>query len=374
MDIRFDDHPSFHRAAAGMVGGALLFGLALHPVTPLAPLAGGFLGIAAGAAVAHGKAAWRMATAGIAGAGLVVAPPSWALLAAAGSVLALGLAIGGPRGLRGLLGFGLAVATALVATWCALRITTARETSAWPAWLAAGTAAASMGLVGVLAMLPRHLTIALDPIQAARRRLPATLDPEVKSLCERSVAIWAMTRGKLAPTDPGARLVRDGVLKTLEVAAKSAEVTVAGASDGELAIRMAELDKRISAATDAEVKAQYQAARAALDDQQRYRDHIRQGGERLVARMHNHVTTLEKFQLAATGLAAARVANAGATRQLDELSQDVAASGEALAELELGVPATPAPTSAEVASAAVASAEVAKGDDASAEVAAAGPV
>ena len=101
---------------------------------------------------------------------------------------------------------------------------------------------------------------------------------------------------------------------------------------------MEDFDKRIAAATDAEVKTQYQSARAALDDQRRYRAHIRQDRERLVARMHNHVTTLEKFQLAATGLEAARGRPRSARpQQLDELSQDVAASGEALAEIELGV-------------------------------------
>ena len=128
------------------------------------------------------------------------------------------------------------------------------------------------------------------------------------------------------------------MLKTLEVAARSAEVKVTGPSEAELAQRIADLDQRIAAATDAEVKAQYQAARAAIGDQQRYRDHIRQGRERLVARMHNHVAALEKFELAATGLEAARAASAGSTavKQLEELSHDVAASGEALAELELG--------------------------------------
>ncbi|MBL0213424.1 MAG: hypothetical protein IPQ07_06055 [Myxococcales bacterium] len=66
--------------------------------------------------------------------------------------------------------------------------------------------------------------------------------------------------------------------------------------------------------------------------------------------MHNHVAALEKFQLAATGLEAQRVAASGATKQLDELSQEVAASGEALAEMELGLaasdPATAAPVTA----------------------------
>ena len=64
--------------------------------------------------------------------------------------------------------------------------------------------------------------------------------------------------------------------------------------------RIGELDQKTAAA--AETKTQYQAARAALEDQQRYRENIRRGRERLVARMHNHVAALEKFQLAATGL------------------------------------------------------------------------
>src|SRR5262249_12332888 len=137
--------------------------------------------------------------------------------------------------------------------------------------------------------------------------------------------------------EPGCDLVRDGVLKMLEVAVKSAAVKPLGPSEQELATRMSDLDKRIAAATDAEVKQQYTAARAALDDQRRYRAQIRQGRERVVARMHNHVAALEKFQLAATGLEASRVATSGATKQLAELSQEVAASGEALAEVELGV-------------------------------------
>src|SRR5512138_3634264 len=106
MDIRFADHPSFQRAAAGMVGSALLFGAALHPVTPLAPLAGGILGIATGAAIAHGRVGWRVAAAAAALAALFLLGSSWPLLAAAAvaAVLALGIAVGGPRGVRGLIG------------------------------------------------------------------------------------------------------------------------------------------------------------------------------------------------------------------------------------------------------------------------------
>jgi len=210
-----------------------------------------------------------------------------------------------------------------------------------------------MGMIGVFAVLPRHLKISLDPVTAALRRLPNDLDSEVRELCNRSMTIWSTAKDKLADSDPGKKLVRDGVLKALEVAAKTSDVEAGGAGDQELAKRMEDLDARIAAASDGEVKAQYQSARSALDDQRRYRDHIKQNRERLIARMHNHVAALEKFQLAASGLVAARAASAGATavKQLEELSQDVAASGEALAEIELV--GTSAPGAPDVATPAV---------------------
>ena len=320
-----------------MVGSALLFGAALHPVTAMAPLAGGILGIAAGVAIAHGKAAWRLLAAGAALVPLFVMPSSGLALVAVAAILSLALIPDGPRGLRGLVGLLLGAMTTLVAMWCALRIGHAKQTIHWSPLVTTLTAAAAMGMVSVLAMLPRHLQFLVDPVQAALNKLPANLDAEVRGLCARSAAIWSTAQDQIAD-DAGKNLVRDGVLKTLEVAARSAGVKVTGPSEAELAHRMADLDHRIAAATDSEVKTQYQAARAALGDQQRYRECIHQGRERLVARMHNHVAALEKFELAATGLPAARAASAGSpvVRQLEELSHDVTASGEALAELELG--------------------------------------
>ncbi|MBS1118063.1 MAG: hypothetical protein H6Q90_291 [Deltaproteobacteria bacterium] len=335
-----------------MVGGSLLTGLALHSVTPMAPLVGGLVGIAAGAAWGYGHAKGRVIAAGLAVVPLFAMTMGWAsaLPSAVGfvvsaSVLALGLSIGGPRGVRGAIGVGLSALTALVAMWCALRIVNARETATWSTWMTTACGAAAMGMVGVFAMLPRHLKLALDPVQAMIRRLPANLDPEVKNLCDRSITIWNGAKEQLAD-DGGKDLVRDGVMKTLEVAVKSSEVKVIGTTETELSKRMADLDHRIATTSDAEAKAQYQSARAALDDQRRYRDHIAKGRERLVARMHNHVAALEKFQLAATGLQAARAASTGATaiQQLDELSHDVAASGDALADLELAESPVPVAT------------------------------
>jgi hypothetical protein len=282
---------------------------------------------------------------------LFVMTPSWPTLAAVAAVLSLAVAAGGPRGLRGLVGVLFGAMMALVAMWCALRIGHARQTIHWSGLATTVTAAAAMGLVGVLAMLPRHVQVVLDPVHAALKKLPANLDAEVRGLCARSAAIWSTAQDQITD-EAGKNLVRDGVLKTLEVAAKSADVKITGPSEAELARRIADLDQRIAAATDSEVRTQYQSARAALGDQQRYRDHIRQGRERLVARMHNHVAALEKFELAATGLEAARAASAGLSvvKQLEELSNDVAASGEALADLELGglgeVPTSAVPVAA----------------------------
>jgi hypothetical protein len=356
MDIRFGDHPSFHRAAAGMVGASAALGLGLHAIAPtsasatagapIAAVVAGLLGIAIGTSLGYGKARWRIAAAVGACVPLVALRFGSFGMATAGATIAIGiaallmaLAMGmGLRGTRGLVGAMLGAAIAMLAMWAATKFGSARQLATWSPWTKDLAASTAMGMIGVLAMLPRHLRVSVDPVQAAVRGLPGELDGEVRELCDRSLAIWASAKDKLADNDPGKQLLRDGVLKTLEVAAKCSEVKPAGASEQELAKRMGDLDQRIAAANDAEIKAQYQSARTALDDQRRYRDHIQQNRERLIARMHNHVAALEKFQLAASGLVAARAASAGATavKQLEELSNDVAASGEALAEIELG--------------------------------------
>jgi len=327
-----------------MVGGSVAVGLALSPITPLAPFVGGLAGMAIGAAWGYGKSAWRLVAAATAAVPLFAMPASWTTIAVVAGAMGLGLAVGGrtansdaTSGWRGGLGVGLAAATTMLAMWCALRILGAHETMMWPALAKNIAAAGAMGMVGVLAMLPRHIKVQLDPVQAAIRNLPANLDPEVKGLCDRACAIWTTSKERIAD-DSGKNLVREAVMKTLEVATKSAEVKVTGAGEVELKNRMEELDRRIAATTDDEIKTQYTAARASLDDQRRYREHISKGRERLVARMHNHVAALEKFQLAATGLEATRAASTGANamKQLEELSLDVAASGEALAEIEIG--------------------------------------
>jgi hypothetical protein len=339
MDIRFGDHPSFHRAALGMVGGSAALGLALHQIKPgpLGAMMAGLGGIAIGAAIGYGKPAFRIAAAALACVPLFVLAKSVSTMSMVAAVMGVGLAAFGLRGMRGAVAVMIGATATMLAMWAGMRIGAARETMGWSGWMRDLASASAMGMIGVFAVLPRHLKISFDAVATAMRNLPRDLDSEVRELCNRSIAIWNGAKDKLADDEPGKNLVRDGVLKTLEVATKSADIRAQGSTDAELDKRMSDFDARIAATTDSEVKAQYQQARTALEDQRRYRDHIKQNRERMIARMHNHVTTLEKFQLAAGGLAAARAASAGATaiKQLEELSADVAASGEALAELEL---------------------------------------
>src|SRR5664279_3198942 len=330
MDIRFGEHASFHRAAIGMTAGSAILRIALHPLTPLAPLLGGIFGIAIGAAFGYGKPVLRLVAAALACLPLFLMTPSWPALALCAGTLAVGTVIG-ERGVTGVAGavavmFGATVT--LLAMWTALRFDHSSVTMHWPASVTDGVASAAMGIVGVVAMLPRHLGVAFDPVAGAVKQLPPSLDSEVRALCTRTVAIWNDIQQKLGETDPGKDLVREAVLKTLEVATKSSEAQPPLVSDEELGRRMEDLDARIVAATDDEVRTQYQAARLSLSDQRKYRDRIRQNRERLVARMHNHLAALEKFQLAV-----GHRDGISASQQLQDLSRDVAASGEALVEV-----------------------------------------
>ncbi|HEX4455853.1 MAG TPA: hypothetical protein VH143_33565 [Kofleriaceae bacterium] len=341
MELRFRDHASFHRAALGMTAGSALFGFAAAvfgphmSVTMTAPIVGGVLGIGTGAAFAYGARAWRISAAMcaaaiivIAGSGAIGAVPAWQALVASSLAVGISIAIG-QRGVRAVGSMLVGMAVAMLAMWTALRVTHAQRTETWSLIGRDVVAAGAMGIVGVLAMLPRHLELISDPVRMAVQRLPAELDSEVRSLCGRAVEIWNATKDKHGDSGANVALVRDGVLKALEVAAKSTAIgaqRTAGTTDDELARRIAELDTRVAAATDAEIESQYRAARSALADQQRYRDGIRKNRERLVARLHNHVAALEKFQLAAGGMANASELTSSVEASSAALGDDVASA------------------------------------------------
>jgi hypothetical protein len=342
MGIRFVDQEGFHRAAVCMAGAGFAAGaLASVLPEPVPPaLAGGVVGAAIGIGLAHGKLAWRLvaATLALVAFGVLVKIDVWAALAGCAAIGAVGLAVG--ERARRPLALGLGAIAMFAAAWAALRISYAEQTASWPTWLAVAAGSTALAFASVLALVPARIGWVRDAIGGRLRMLPDGLDPEVRGLCDRSIALWASGKDKIA--DAASReLLRDGVDKVLEVAHRTAQASSAPADDADLDERIGELDRRIAAAADAVTRDQYRAARAALDDQKRLRERMRTGRERIVARMHNHVATLERFHLAALGVEATRV-TADATTPLTELSADVASSSEALAEIALAVdPATP---------------------------------
>ncbi len=320
---------------AGLSAAALPLAAPLHLA---APLLGGALAVAVGAGWAYGG--WKSRGAlGLLACVPVALSSTWGALVATSLIAGLAVAVGAENRRRALVTVLIGAGAVLLASWAGLRVFYAQETASWAPLLRATVSGAAVGMIGVLATLPRHVSWQLDAVLAAARKLPPGLDREVKELCDRSLALWGKAREQLAGDETSSELLRSGVIKVLEVAKRTGESSAtlgaaAGAPERELADRIAELERRIEAASDAETKAQYSAAREGLEDQRKYRERLRAGRERLVARLHNHVASLEKFHLAAISLDASKqlAADAPLVKQLADLSSEVSASGEALVE------------------------------------------
>lgn len=298
------------------------------------PLLGGALAIALGAGWAYG-APRRRAALGLLACVPVAIWSTWGALAVMAALVGVALALGSESRARAAAGIALGGGAVMLAAWAGLRIHYAQETVTWSPWLRALTSGAAMGMIGALATLPRHLAWQVDAVLAAARKLPTSLDQEVRQLCDRSVALWGNAKRDLQRDPTSLALLQGGSLKVLEVATRAGAVERAPSGEQALDERIAELERRIEAAADAETKAQYTAAREGLADQRKYHARLRAGRERLVARLHNHVAALEKFHLAAVTLGAseALATDEPMGKQLSELSSDVSASSEALAEV-----------------------------------------
>lgn len=339
--LGFRDHEGFHRAALWMAAGGLVAGgiAGIGGAGVVGALYAGTAGAVLGAGVAERNAGRpRMAARA---ALLALAVGAFALVRGHAGVVALaavaGLALnlgGGWR--RGVAGAVLGGGAVYLGGFAAGQVMIARETAPLPDALQVTIAALAMAIVSVAALLPRHLEVVRDAIAAARRALPASLDPEVRALVDRGFVVWQDSAERLDPD--GRALLRDGVLRLHDLAGRWAEADPPAEARDTLANRAADLDARIDAATDDVARAQYREAREAVGDQLRLVDGIAQSRERVLARLHACVTTLEKFRLAAAHLetqSASRQAldPRGATALLAEATADIDACGEALAEL-----------------------------------------
>jgi hypothetical protein len=329
MRIGFQDHEGFHRAGLGMVAGGVLAGTAAG--LGGAGVHGALFAGAAGAVLGVG---WADPVRGTRLAGRVVL-----LAAAAGAFLLVGghlgvLALAVVLGVALNLGSGRLVAAALVGGgivylggFAAGQVMIARETAAWPALLQVILAATAMSTVCIAALLPRHLVVTRGG--GARR-----FDPEIRELLARGEAVRDQAGPRLA--DDERRLLGDGVARLHELAGRWSRVDAPVEDEAVLEARRRDLDARIEGADDELAREQYQQARAAVDDQLRYVGSIRRSRERVLARLHASVTTLEKFRLAAAHLDGQQAAGgrSAPAALLSEVSADLDACGAAIAELD----------------------------------------
>jgi len=359
MTIAFRDHEGFHRAASAMVIGGATAGLAAGIAG--AAVAGALFAGAAGATLG---VAWADRGAGSArfAARVMLLGAAWAAFAlgrgAAGGHLGvvalaavLGLALNaGVTGWRAVAAVVVGGGIAYLGGFAAGQVMIARETASLPDVIEVALAATAMSVVCVAALLPRHVEILRDPVLAAARRLPDGLEPEVRTLLARGTAVWSQVATRL--DDDGRVLLRDGVLKLHDLATRWARVDAPAEDAAVLKDRAHELDGRIDAASDEVARDQYREARAAVEDQLRYVDEIHRSRERVIARLHACVTTLEKFRLAAAHLDSQHASRdaldaRGAAQLLTEVSADLDACGAAIAELDgRGAAAAAAPATA----------------------------
>jgi hypothetical protein len=316
MDVRFEDHAQFQRAAGlAAVGGGLL--AAVAPQLALAPaavagsaiavaLAPGLTGpvrrrrvaaavacvLAAGAALLNPRAAWLLPLCGaMLGVLFAIARRDSAqdLDAQPGWVIALAAALGA--------GAALLASVALAPLAGALAALV-------PGWMATGASGAAFGLWAGLAAAPLHVAVGAGPVEARLAALRAMLPAEVRGLVERAVSA---RRGAAEELPVSARgdlrgLIDALALAALQVAERVASLSRAAAPslEEELQRRFAQLQESAAGAEDPSARSSYQRAAEALEGQLEHFRRVRRARERALARLHEDVANLERVRFSLT--------------------------------------------------------------------------
>ncbi len=312
--IRFSKHGLFQRTAGAMVVATALAGLAAAVAFSLA--GGGawhyvlvlpaLLAVVAGVSAARVQKLSKRQTAlrgliiAAGGVALVFAPANLfvpAVIAFAGCV-GVGFAVGSSR-LRMLASVGLGVGVALVACHVFDATLFSTELSSTPAWLKGAAAGIGFALVMPLALLARHV-MPMGDVVDRKYRSAAKADDEVATLAARSYKLWRNADAELDDDDANRQVLQEAVERVLDAAGSWQSV-----SEGANATRAADLDTRIAvmeakqeAASDDQVRAELSNALKALVKQRDYLRDISSQRERIIARMHSYVATLEQLRLA----------------------------------------------------------------------------
>jgi len=300
--LAFDEHPRFHRTALHMAVAGGLMGLAAHVAALLEPRLGGMaaplpLAAVAGAA-AYGAAppetrarardlAVVVIGAAIAAAALAAVRRGEMAAAWGGAIFAGALGLLLARGLAGRR-FWIAAAAGAGAVLAARFVMTALAGAApGPAWLAAACSGGAFGTVALLGTLPRHLAL---------RERAAGRAGEAE-------AAEILARARAAQAEPRVRALLD------QLAALDRDAAAAPAP-AVLEARLADLQRRAAATSDAIARREYEKAREAVAEQLREVEAIGHGRERVLARLHHELAEIERARLSATSAEADVVSRA----------------------------------------------------------------
>src|SRR5437868_3621779 len=367
MEVRFEDHAGFQRAAGlAAMGGGAFAAVAPQAAAVPAAIAGGALALAFVPGLKP-AARWRRivaALACLAAAGAWLASANLWLLPVAGALLGLLFALerddtaresGAERpwrwqvALAALLGAGTAAlaASALVPLIAALA-------SALPHWLASGVSGAAFGLWAGMAAAPLRVAVGADPVESKLASLRASLGSELRPLAERAAAA---RRGAALELPAGARadlrvLLDSLAIAALELAARAADLGRSAPSslEEELQRRCAQLAESAARSQDSAAQASYLRAADALAAQLDHLRRVRGARERTVARLHEDVANLERARFSLTLLRGADAVRGAVELDLlhDRLQQGamVFEADPALEDERCPTPGTPASTSA----------------------------
>lgn len=329
------DHARLHAAARrSSLAGAAAGGLAFAADQLLGGDAGAavlLVGAAAGCAGALAAAAPRSRRAHV-----LIATMATLFAGAIGYEHAIDYAffgtllLGGALGLspgwrlppsRAALSVAIGVAVAGVAWAATLPLVTSPLLGWMPAWAALPVAGAGLGFMMSFAILPRLLAAPHDPVAEALESLESQGDRStapVRDLSRRAAKAHGATRAALVDSPPEDQSLADDVaaaseelaLSVMSVAARWADVEaaldLADADDPErLADRLDDLSQRAAATDDPVAKVGYERARDQVRTLMAHHERLAAGRERLTARLHQQVATLESLRLSCLHLRSA---------------------------------------------------------------------
>ncbi len=329
------DHDRLHGAARSSAVGGLVAG-------GLAYLTAELMGGAAGAAVllvgAASVCAGALAAAAPRGnrAHVLVAVATTLIAGAIAREHAVGYAFFGTLVLGGALGMApgwrlplpraaLSVGFGVVVVglaWAATAPLIGSPLLSWmPPWAALPAAGAGLGFGMSFAIVPRLLGAPYDRVAEALEALESRgggTTPTVRDLARRAAKAHAATRSALADSPPEDRSLADDVaaasedlaLSVMSVASRWADVEsaldLADCDDPErLAARLDDLGARAQATDDPVAKAGYERAREQVRTLMTHHERLAAGRERLTARLHQQVATLESLRLSCLHLRSA---------------------------------------------------------------------